>query len=273
VVRLPPAIVDLELEIERIKMMVYGDAGSGKTVFAASAPNCLILSTEPGGTVSAAIQGRKAKVWPIRVWTDLEEALAWLQDNPEVFDWVVLDTVTEMQTKLIYHLLKLVVEDNENRNPDIPAMPDHQEWQNKYKRFFDTFMDLPVNVLFTAHAMTMEDQDGEEKLWPQVQGGDNWKKIARSLVAKPQLVGYIRTVEKKDAKGKEVGDVRRIRWRPSKTVNAKDRFDVMGIYTDDIDMEEVVRRIETRVAVGSASPPATPARRSRRRAAATTDKD
>jgi hypothetical protein len=276
-VTLHPAILDLETGIDSINILIYADSGVGKTVFTATAPKCLILSTEPGGTVSAKIHGSKAKVWHIRAWSDLIEAYEWLRDNPDHgFDWVILDTATEMQVKLVYHILGIAVADNEDRNPDIPSLQDHQEWQNKFLRFIDLFCDLPVNVVFTAHAMTVSDDDGEDVLLPQLKGGESWKAIARSMCAKMTIVGYMRVITVKDAKdSKKETEIRRIRWRKSGSVTAKDRTDSLGVVMDQPNMVEVARRIGAAISVGlpkelpSSAAPSTTTGARRRRAATT----
>lgn len=267
-----PAIMELETSVDSLNLLVYGDSGVGKTIFGGTAPRALILSTEPGGTVSAKIHGSKAKVWHIVTWGDLQTAYEWLRDNPDHgFDWVILDTVTEMQMKLVYHILGIAVEENDARNPDIPALPDHQEWQNKFLRFIDYFNALPVNVLMLAHAMTVEDENGDEVLLPQLKGGDSWKAIARGLCAKATCVGYMRVSTTNDSKGQEI-ETRTIRWRKSGRVTAKDRTDSLGVVMGEPNMAKVAQKVGAAIGVGPIKQlpaAATTSRRAATKAAAT----
>src|SRR5690349_21672989 len=104
---LPPEIVDLADYTESTNILCHADTGAGKTVLWAALPNILILAIEEG-TVSAKRRlpppkaGTKRKVWRIRTWLELVEAYEWLRDNPGVFDWVLIDSITRAQ----YHLIK-----------------------------------------------------------------------------------------------------------------------------------------------------------------------
>lgn len=234
----PPAILDLEDTIESINMLIYGDSGIGKTVFTGELnERLLILSTDTGGTTSARRMGSKAKLWHIKTWTDLLAAYEYLEDNPDAFDWVSIDTMTEMQTLCLRHILELAVKSNAQRNPDVPQIQDHQEYQNRFKRFVDLFNALPINTIWVAHVMTTEDDEGDDVKLPLLHGGKSWIKIARTTCAKMNVVGFMELREDDEE------DVRRIYWQPKPEFFAKDRYACLGKFTDNIPFSRIEKRI------------------------------
>lgn len=245
--KLPANIVELKDFDESINMLVYGPSGVGKTVFGGSAQRVLYLAVEKG-TVSAKRQGSKAKVWPIEEWDDLEVAYKWLVDNPDEFDWIVLDSITEMQQMAIRDILLRANKENSSRDLDIPAIQDHQKWQNIYKRFINYFVELPINVLFLSLVRTAQDEDKNEFLTPDIQG-KNYQ-LSQYTCGQMSCYGYMsnRKVALKDENGDRILDpggkpipkiVRRITWMDTGTIRGKDRYDVLEPFTEDLTLAEV----------------------------------
>ena len=252
---LPSSIIELNEFDESINLLVYGPSGVGKTVFGGSHERVLFIAVEKG-TVSAKRMGSKGKVWPVHEWNDLEAAYSWLMDNPDEFEWVVLDSITEMQQMAIRDILKKANEENSSRDLDIPAIQDHQKWQNIYKRFISSFIDLPVNVLFTALVRTAQDEDKEEFLTPDIQG-KNYQ-LSQYTCGQMSAYGYMSTrkVPLKDedgnivldSGGKKIPDIiRRITWMDTGVIRGKDRYNVLEPYTEDLTLAEIHDLIEGEV--------------------------
>lgn len=244
---LPSNIVELNEFDESINLLVYGASGVGKTVFGGSTERVLLLAVEKG-TVSAKRMGSKAKVWPVHEWNDLEAAYNWLIDNDDKFDWVVIDSITEMQQLAIRDILKKAHEENSSRDLDIPAIQDHQKWQNIYKRFISYFVDLPINVLFLALVRTAVDEDKEEFLTPDIQG-KNYQ-LSQYTCGQMSAYGYMSTrkVPLKDEDGNIILDsggkkipniIRRITWMDTGVIRGKDRYNVLEPYTEDLTLAEI----------------------------------
>lgn len=241
---MPPEIIDLMDYTESINWLLYGHSGSGKTVIAGKLPGRVLILANEQGTISAKRQGSKAKVWVIRRWEDLVEAYEYLANNEHPFDWVVIDTVTELQYKCIRWILRTVVEANPQRDPHIPAIQDYQKWQLAMKQMIVDFNELPVNILWTAQEMVREDPDGEDIILPLIEGKDY--QIASWACAQMDVVSHLalKTVKKKIAGKVERTFVRRLTCNESPPIFAKDRFDVLGRVVDNPDIAELVQRIK-----------------------------
>lgn len=244
----PKEIKPLSAFDESINMLVYADSGVGKSVLAGTAPNALFLATETG-TISAKRQGSKAKVWRINTWDDLDKAYTWLERNPDHgFDWVLLDSATQMQVLLLRWIL-----DKENkRNPakrdlDIPAIQDHQKWQNMFKRFISLFIELPVHVMFTATTMRKEDEEGEDLVLPLFDGKGYG--ISQWVCAQMHIVGYYYIKELKAGV-----EERRLLCKSHPPYFAKDRYDALVPFVREPTIPDIMARIEHPELVQAKSP-------------------
>jgi len=253
------AIVELDEFTESINILVYGDTGGGKTVLGGTAPKGLILRAE-NGALSAKRQGSTAKVWPIKSWSDFEAAYDWLEDNPDTFDWVVIDSVTKLQELCIRAILDKAVADNPSRDLDIPAIQDHYKWQLLMKRYVVMFNDLPINTLWLALAMHKEDQEGEDLVLPLITG--KGYDISASICAEMNVVAYlaVRTVKTKDREGAVTErDRRELLVRSHPPYFAKDRYacigDDKGVMIDPT-MPKIIAAIES--SAGTSTAAATP---------------
>jgi hypothetical protein len=213
---------------ECINMLIYGHSGVGKTVFGGSGgPDTLMIGVE-SGLIAAKRQGSKAKAWPVKSWDDVDRAYEYLRDNPgHGFRWVTLDSVTDMQEKLLRWILdKVVSESRQTRDMDIPAIQDHQKWQNMLKRFVNYFNDLPVNVLWTALEMKRENEEAEDIVLPLLLGKDY--EISQIICGKMHIVGHMsdRVIKKGEAETIQ----RRIQFNHVPPYFAKDRYSCLPRY-------------------------------------------
>lgn len=156
---------------DSINILLAGDSGVGKTPLAAQAPEAVILSTEKG-SISAKRFGSTAKLMRCPTWDHVMAGLKWIDDNPGKFKWLIVDSLTKMQVLQIRWILERVHEDNESRDLDVPALADHQKWQNMFKRFVDRIVDMDINVIFITTLMHKEDSEGEDLTLPNIQGKD-----------------------------------------------------------------------------------------------------
>lgn len=220
---LPRAIIDLEDYTESQNWCIYGPTGAGKTPFATGHPKTLILAVDNQGTISAQRAGRRSKVWPITSWLEFEVAYKWLKLHQKTFDWVVIDTVSMLQTRLMRHILETEYKRNraKRRNEYIPEIQDHQMWQNVLKRYVMDLNEMAFNTVWTAQQMERENAEGDVEVWPLLPGGKQGYEMAAWLVAQMHVIGHLGVKRSK-------GSVqRRLLLRDAPPYLARDRYGVL----------------------------------------------
>jgi hypothetical protein len=181
-------------------LLVYGDPGVGKTTFAASAQdhpemaNVLFGNIE-GGLVSIAHRG---DIHEVKIKSTKElETLAWRLAKGEwpTVHTVVIDNVSELQTLNLAEIVQAAINSGRNRVKNRERTIDdvwQEDWMKSTKqlgRLFRHFRDLPMNVVFTAHA---------KRVYPKVPEGTDLSRvdpiaIVPSISAKlmEALMGYV----------------------------------------------------------------------------------
>lgn len=225
-VKFPPEVIELQSEDEYVNLLIYGDSGVGKTVLAGSDDDVLFIAPEDNGTLSAKRFGSTARKWKIHGWDDIVAAYNWLYSlDPIPFNWVVLDSLTEMQDMCMRKILEEGIELNPSRDPDTPQLQDWIPYQNRFMRLVKAFNSLDVNVLYTALQMEEETEDGEIVVLPMMQGkGTQYAKKVASTVTSFGRISVQRKRVGKDEDGAAIyEEYRVIQWKASRTVMAKDR--------------------------------------------------
>jgi hypothetical protein len=200
-------------------------------------------------------------VWPCEEWDEFIKAYRWIKENPDHgYEWLVIDNAADMQNAMMRGILETAKKANSNRDEDIPAIQDYQKWYLMFKRFVKAINNLPVNTLWTAHAMRKADHDGEDIVLPNILGQDY--SIAQFFCGAMQAVGYMDV--RAQGKGEDRVAVRRVLWETVGPHFAKDRYmfrkDVANRYTivaegtkQRTDMAEINRRIDAALSEGGAT--------------------
>lgn len=246
-VELPSNILSLQDEDEFLNLLVYGNSGVGKTVFAGSDDDVLFIAPEDNGTLSAKRFGSTAKKWKIHGWRDIAEAYDWLKKQETIpFNWVILDSLTEMQQMCMRSILEEGVRMNPARDPDVPQLQDWIPYFEKVRRMVKHFCALEVNVLFTALEQDEENEDGEKVVLPMMQGkGTQYAKQVASWMDSfgRMTVGRKKAGENEDGTAKWE-EIRLIQWKGSKLVMAKDRTRCLEPRTVNLSLKEVREMLE-----------------------------
>jgi hypothetical protein len=213
--------------------LIYAESGVGKTVLAGTAPKALFLTVEAAGTESAKAFG--------------QEAYQWLRSGgAEDYEWVVIDSLTEMQEICWKDHLEEAKAQNSSRSIYAAAIQDYGIVDNKIKRLVDSFNRLPVNVLYTAQVMNldMENDEGDDITYrvPLVGRAKNGAPLANLICGKVTMVGLLVVV----TKDKERGPFRRLVTEAGPTWIAKDRHDTFGRFVDDPNIAEMAQAVTER---------------------------
>lgn len=249
------AIEDLDGDCETVNVLLYGDSGCGKTVVAGSCPNSLWLACEPGYIAAARprwdLDLGKRKIRKIPDSATMLGALDWLEaGGHKDFQWVILDGASTLEKKIRLNFAAEAFDSNPEKrvHRNLPAEADYFNTQNFMIGAISRIVDLPVNVLVTAHSMTMDDDSGNVRVLPEFQkkGGG----LSNYVSGLMHAVGYMRKRSVKMKGTEKTREVRRILWQQAVDPNsgtvyfAKDQFDALGRYTDDTNMFELMALIE-----------------------------
>src|SRR5690606_28024539 len=125
-----------------VKVLVYGQAGAGKTVLCATTPDhskTIILSAESG---LLSIGEADIDVITIESVDDLMEAYRWLTETEQglSYDWICLDSISEIAEVVLNKAKK------ESKDPRAA----YGDMQEKVEDAIRAFRDLPRNVYFAA---------------------------------------------------------------------------------------------------------------------------
>ncbi|CAB5187319.1 phage_P_loop, phage nucleotide-binding protein [uncultured Caudovirales phage] len=150
-----------------VKMLVYGQAGAGKTSLIPTLPSPVILSAE-GGLLS--IAGHDLPFIEIADLATLQEAYAWLtgSDEAKQFKSVALDSISE--------IAEVVLNAEKKATKDPRAA--YGAMQEQVTDIVRAFRDLPGrHVLFTAKVEKATDEQGRILYAPSMPGN----KLAQQL--------------------------------------------------------------------------------------------
>lgn len=243
-------IVSLQDSLIHTNIMVYGDSGIGKTVWAGSGNKVLFIAPEDSGTLSAKRHGSTADKWPVKSWNDLLEAYEYVYEQIENGDFpyetVVIDSLTEMQYMAMQHVLAQVVAENPNRDPDVPAIQDWQRYYIIFEKMVRAFNDLEVNIIYTALARKVEDADGEDFYVPDIQGKEYLLslKIASLMTSYGHMkIELLPEIKDGNETGRKIR-TRRIYWEDTGTSRGKDRTRALTPYTDNLSLKGIQAKID-----------------------------
>jgi len=255
----PPALEadSVEIELEELSdfnpttnMMIYGPSGQGKTVLAGGAPRAVFLSTE-GGVVSARRAGSTARVIRAPDWEHALSGVRWADDNLGEKDWLIVDSHTRLQLEYVRWLLRMKNLENSARDLDIPALQDHQKWQNAFMRWTDHIISAPYNAIFICAEMRRENEEGDIEVLPQIRGGKNLE-VCRYICSQMDVALYYAISDRATEANEEGLVIRRALAQPYPPYFAKDRYDALGKYVDVEEgyhgtMEDIIGMIEDSV--------------------------
>jgi hypothetical protein len=257
-------LFDMDGAAEFKNIMVYGGSGVGKTVLAGSVPGRLLFLAGEPGYISAARLGATGKARLIPDTATATAAAAWLEDgNAGQFDWIVADGLGTMQNKFLLNYAAEAFDANpaKRAHRNLPDKPDYFNAQNFLKSWVARLIDLPCNVLFTAHAMYPEDKGtGEQLVYPAIQG--KGYEVSNYVSGLMHAVGFMSPRVKQTEEG--VVPVRRILWQATRDPNtettyfAKDQFNALGRFTDDMKMPEILALIDSADAEAAPATPLVP---------------
>jgi len=174
-------------DLDEVKMLVYGESGSGKTVFASTWPDVVFLDIDRG---MSSITRRVSRI-PIvsssgqTPWDSLVRSVNFLENMQlHKFKTTVIDSLNEMQTIAMDHVIQ--------RFPNIRRPYDELASQSDYGKMLDDFdklvrrlKALPMHVVFICQVAPQQYET--DVIQPQLVGKHTSRNIARMM----DIVGYL----------------------------------------------------------------------------------
>lgn len=160
----------------KIKAVIYGASGSGKTHFAATAPRPIFASAE-GGLLSTANMGKQIDFVEIKTVEDLRKLLTFLKDEKHEYETVVIDSISEIN--------EIIKEGIERKRGRAMQLQDWGELSKAIKGILRGFRDLPMHTIFIAQESVEKDDQKIQKIVPSLNG-----KAATEIAYFMDIVGY-----------------------------------------------------------------------------------
>lgn len=170
------------LGANNVKMLVYGQAGAGKTSLIPTLPNPVVISAEAG---LLSIADADIPFIEVKNMDTLREAYEWLKSDEE-YASVALDSISEIG--------EVCLSAEKERAKDPRAA--YGEMQDQMGKLIRSFRDLPnKHVYFTAKLEKSQDEMGRMLYAPSMPGN----KAGQSLPFQFDVVAALRM--EKDAEG------------------------------------------------------------------------
>lgn len=251
----------LEADSESTNILIHGDSNVGKTVLAGTCPGRTFWLVGEPGYKSAGRMGARGFARRITDTATALTAIDWLHARPkgkrqsryELLDWVVLDGLSTMQDRfrLGYAAEAFDIDPSKRQHRNLPDRPDYFNTQNFLKAWIPQLIDMPVNLLITAHSYRTDmTENGELLVFPGVQG--KVTETANAISGLMDITGYM---ERKNLnlRSGETKLVRRVwfdqppvpRNRKEQTIRyiCGDKFNRLGTYMDNPTIPRFLEKI------------------------------
>jgi len=162
-------IIDLEENILDMKptFVIYGAEGVGKTTFASFAPNALIIDVE-GGRSSIKKTPNQPKILPVDDIEELGEIYLHLKANPDEFDSVVIDTITEVEKQFLMEIVDRRSAEDPTKDPSLVTQNDFGRGSTRMRKMVRKFRSLDMFVFLLAHEREDKNERGIVRKAPAV---------------------------------------------------------------------------------------------------------
>jgi hypothetical protein len=171
--------------ITTLKSLIYGQPGLGKTTFALSAPNPVLLDFDGG--VHRVNPAHQKDALQISSWQDCLDELKAGSFAP--YQTIIIDTAGKMLDYLGAYLI--------SRNPKLGksngalTLQGYGERKGEFSNFIKTLSTMGKHIIFIAHEKEEKDGDSTYKR-PEI-GGSSGNDLYKEL----DLIGYMEAIGKK----------------------------------------------------------------------------
>lgn len=190
-----PADIQPIGDTEKVNLMLYGPPGAGKTTFIGTGPSKTLIIRPPTDHM-ASIRGFGGKMWVIRNWDKMFEALEYLRETRcKDWDWVWLDSISLFQDVGLDDIWEQTVLRRPARKEFGLDKGEYGVNMFRLAQWVRHIVGMEVvNFGITAHPAEMTNPVDDERpdvLMPYVQG----KNMATKICGYMNLVAYLEVTE------------------------------------------------------------------------------
>lgn len=223
-------VVPLGETIEWVKMLFYGEPGIGKTWLTGT---CLdheelrpALFIDIDGGLATLRHRRDVDPIPLKSVKEFVDKINMLyNDTSGYYKTLIVDNLSELGKRDMQEVMRQMLIQHPERDPDVASK---REWgiSNEHvRRIVRACKDLPMHVIFTAHSRTLEQESGPDVTGPSLPG-----QLRNEIPGFLDVVGYMYMAWENNQ------EVRRTQFQKTRRVNAKDRYNALGSYLDNVSM-------------------------------------
>lgn len=221
---MPPVIKSTkDMHSNGVKLLVYGQAGAGKTSLIATLPNPLVLSAE-GGLLS--IAATDTPYIEIDNLSTLVDAYKWIIDSEEAkgFETIALDSISEIAEVVL----------NAEKKASKDPRQAYGAMQEKMQDIIRDFRDIKgKHVYFTAKLEKQQDEMGRILYAPSMPGNKSGQQL-------PYFFDEVLALRVE--KGEDGKPVRALMCESDGLWTAKDRSGKLDAW-EAPDLGEIIRKI------------------------------
>lgn len=155
-----------------VKMMIYGQAGMGKTTLALSTPKPLLLDFDNGVKRVNMSHLNGVDIVPVSAWSDIKDLM---NEDLSAYDTIVIDTIGKMMDYIISYKC----------GHRLPSIKDWGGINAEFTWFTRALSGLNKHIVFVAHRDTRKEGD-ETVFIPALR-----EKSYNAIVTELDLLGYL----------------------------------------------------------------------------------
>lgn len=230
---------------EKMRLLVFGEPGVGKTTLALSFPRPFVVNTDDG-LISGAIQGLGGIEYAPNGWKEFEAIYWWAKEHVDDFDTVIIDSITTVQRLLIDELVEATVDKKGANTPTMEFVPEISMYlaaQRQVGRILNDFRNLGKHTVVTA-GMKRKDGKAAVDVSPGIYSVlSHWSSIIGQLV-----------VVTRGKDGNELdAPMRALLTTPSSEREAKSRFESLTPYVASPTFNKIWSAVLSEVDAASAA--------------------
>lgn len=158
-----------EQVVPKVKCLIYGAPGVGKTYLALTAPGRIAVVDTEGGTAFYAnrVGGRgglhEFDVLPTKTFAQVEAAISYLRANAGQYETLVIDPVTVLYETLQEAAQARRAQQRNDPDSDIDMLG-WQRIKRAYKRLMTDLVNLPIHVVCVARESELTEDRGDKRV-------------------------------------------------------------------------------------------------------------